>query len=124
MWATPFRLAVPGPGPPLTRPQFNTYRQAFRAFRDCVGRDTTAVACADTWTHEVGEFLPRDADRRQVLTAIEAGVPVEGVCLYPILNHPGWDDTGARVASLIDLDTSALDWAAHVMQELTDDSRA
>lgn len=20
------------------------------------------------------------------------GVPVEGVCLYPILNHPGWDD--------------------------------
>ncbi len=24
--------------------------------------------------------------------AIAAGVPLEGVCLYPILNHPGWDD--------------------------------
>ena len=24
--------------------------------------------------------------------AIEAGVPVEGMCLYPILNHPGWND--------------------------------
>ncbi|MGI4732823.1 MAG: glycosyltransferase family 4 protein [Janthinobacterium lividum] len=24
--------------------------------------------------------------------AIAAGVPVEGVCLYPVLDHPGWDD--------------------------------
>lgn len=24
--------------------------------------------------------------------AIEAGVPVQGMCLYPILNHPGWTD--------------------------------
>jgi hypothetical protein len=24
--------------------------------------------------------------------AIEAGVPVHGMCLYPILNHPGWND--------------------------------
>ena len=29
---------------------------------------------------------------REVFTAIAAGVPVEGICLYPILNHPGWDD--------------------------------
>ncbi len=24
--------------------------------------------------------------------AAEYGVPVEGICLYPIVNHPGWDD--------------------------------
>jgi len=24
--------------------------------------------------------------------AIRAGTPVEGICLYPILNHPGWSD--------------------------------
>jgi hypothetical protein len=24
--------------------------------------------------------------------AISKGIPVNGVCLYPILNHPGWDD--------------------------------
>ncbi len=24
--------------------------------------------------------------------AMQAGVPVQGMCLYPILNHPGWDD--------------------------------
>jgi beta-glucosidase/6-phospho-beta-glucosidase/beta-galactosidase len=28
----------------------------------------------------------------EVFAAIAEGVPVEGVCLYPILNHPGWED--------------------------------
>ncbi len=28
----------------------------------------------------------------EVRAAIAMGVPVEGVCLYPILDHPGWDD--------------------------------
>jgi hypothetical protein len=28
----------------------------------------------------------------EVRQATRLGVPMEGVCLYPILNHPGWDD--------------------------------
>jgi hypothetical protein len=24
--------------------------------------------------------------------AVSMGVPIAGICLYPILNHPGWDD--------------------------------
>lgn len=28
----------------------------------------------------------------EVETAISLGVPIHGLCLYPILNHPGWDD--------------------------------
>jgi len=28
----------------------------------------------------------------EVRAAIEGGVPVHGICLYPILNHPGWED--------------------------------
>jgi hypothetical protein len=35
------------------------------------------------WLRWVGE---------QVGTAVDAGVPVEAICLYPILNHPGWVD--------------------------------
>jgi hypothetical protein len=27
-----------------------------------------------------------------VRKAIELGIPVHGICLYPILNHPGWED--------------------------------
>jgi hypothetical protein len=29
---------------------------------------------------------------REVRAALSAGVPIEGVCLYPIVNHPGWED--------------------------------
>ncbi|MCB4820571.1 glycoside hydrolase family 1 protein [Roseicella aerolata] len=28
----------------------------------------------------------------EVIGAIQAGTPVEGICLYPVLSHPGWDD--------------------------------
>lgn len=28
----------------------------------------------------------------EVRAALRAGVPVEGICLYPIVNHPGWDN--------------------------------
>jgi hypothetical protein len=101
---------------------------------------------------------------REVFVALAAGVPVEGVCLYPIANHPGWDDDrhchnglfdypdadGVRavfeplaaevarqlanastlrtqrtaLADMTDLETTALDWAAHVMDERTEESRS
>ena len=32
---------------------------------------------------------------QEVTAAMKAGVPVEGICLYPILNHAGWDDDRA-----------------------------
>lgn len=28
----------------------------------------------------------------ETLDAIRAGIPVEGVCLYPVLDYPGWDN--------------------------------
>jgi beta-glucosidase/6-phospho-beta-glucosidase/beta-galactosidase len=28
----------------------------------------------------------------EIAAALRDGVPVEGICLYPIVNHPGWDD--------------------------------
>jgi len=28
----------------------------------------------------------------EVIDAIDQGIPIEGICLYPITNHPGWDD--------------------------------
>ncbi|PPD15778.1 MAG: beta-glucosidase [Methylobacterium sp.] len=28
----------------------------------------------------------------EVGKAIEEGIPVRGICLYPVLNHPGWED--------------------------------
>lgn len=98
----------------------------------------------------------------EVFAAIGSGVPVHAMCLYPILNHPGWDDDRHCHNGLFDyanddgkreayeplaqeltrqreilhgiqtgakpfeerLDTSALDWAAHIMEERTDESRS
>ena len=98
----------------------------------------------------------------EVFAAIANGVPVHGACLYPIVNHPGWEDerhcynglfdyaddrghrevfeplalelarqqqfadailAGKPFADRRESDVSALDWAAHVMEKRTDDSR-
>lgn len=48
----------------------------------------------------ISETGTEDADRApwfryvadECWAARQAGVPIEGLCLYPILNHPGWDD--------------------------------
>ncbi|WP_235514393.1 acyl-CoA dehydrogenase family protein [Deinococcus sp. Leaf326] len=47
---------------------------------------------AETGTEDDGRaaWFARVAD--EALAARAAGVPVEGVCLYPVVNHPGWDD--------------------------------
>jgi hypothetical protein len=28
----------------------------------------------------------------EIAAALKKGIPIEGLCLYPILNHPGWED--------------------------------
>jgi glyoxylase-like metal-dependent hydrolase (beta-lactamase superfamily II) len=64
VWATQFRLAVPGHGPPMSRAEFDTYRRAFGSFRTCVASDSAPGACATSWTKELGALLPADSDRR------------------------------------------------------------
>jgi hypothetical protein len=65
VWATPFRLAVPGHGEPMSRDDFDTYRRAFAGFRTCVGGDGAPAVCAATWTRDVERLLSSDADRRE-----------------------------------------------------------
>ncbi len=48
----------------------------------------------------VSETGTEDEDRvpwfryvcEETAAAMEQGVPIEGICLYPIVNHPGWDN--------------------------------
>ncbi len=65
VWATPFTMAVPGHGPPMSRAEFDRYRRAFGGFRACVGSDRAAAACAGDWIRDVGPGLATDDDRRQ-----------------------------------------------------------
>ena len=67
-----------------------------RPFRHLLA-DTYARYGRPIFVAETGiEGAARPAWLRMILAeveeAIELGVPVEGVCLYPVLDHPGWDD--------------------------------
>jgi glyoxylase-like metal-dependent hydrolase (beta-lactamase superfamily II) len=65
VWATPFRLAVPGHGEPMSRDAFDTYRRAFAAFRACVASDSAPGGCASGWARDAGPLLATEADRKQ-----------------------------------------------------------
>ncbi|WP_288482082.1 acyl-CoA dehydrogenase family protein [uncultured Deinococcus sp.] len=47
---------------------------------------------AETGTEDAGRAPWFARVAAEALAARGAGVPVEGVCLYPVVNHPGWDD--------------------------------
>jgi glyoxylase-like metal-dependent hydrolase (beta-lactamase superfamily II) len=65
VWATPFRVAVPGHGAPISRDQFARYRQAFAAFRACAAGDGAPATCADAWTRDVEPLLTDARSRTQ-----------------------------------------------------------
>ncbi|MBP0437068.1 glycosyltransferase family 4 protein [Tianweitania sediminis] len=68
------------------------YRPLHRLLMEIHGRYGRPVMLAETGI----EFERRPAWLRYVAAELELartkGVPVEGLCLYPILNHFGWDD--------------------------------
>jgi glyoxylase-like metal-dependent hydrolase (beta-lactamase superfamily II) len=65
VWATAFRVVVPGHGAPMTREQFDTYRGAFKRFRACVGTDSPPATCAAAWTNDVTSLLDGVAAQRE-----------------------------------------------------------
>lgn len=42
----------------------------------------------------------------QALESMRLGVPLEGLCLYPIVNHPGWDDDRPCANGLLSADAA------------------
>ena len=68
VWATPFATAIPGHGPPMSRREFDTYRQAFGKFVACVRSDAAPPECASTWTDGIAPLLGDDAARRKAAT--------------------------------------------------------
>lgn len=68
VWATPFTTAVPGHGRPMTREQFDTYRQAFSRFVSCVRTETSApAACAAGWSDAITPLVGGGDDRRKAI---------------------------------------------------------
>jgi glyoxylase-like metal-dependent hydrolase (beta-lactamase superfamily II) len=69
VWSTPFETAIPGHGRPMTRPQFDAYRQAFGPFVACARSDAPAAQCSAGWVTGVASLIGDDPDRRKAIAA-------------------------------------------------------
>jgi glyoxylase-like metal-dependent hydrolase (beta-lactamase superfamily II) len=69
VWATPFESAVPGHGRPMTRGQFDVYRQSFGAFVSCVRSEAPSAQCSDGWVKGMSSLIGDDPDRRSAIAA-------------------------------------------------------
>lgn len=69
VWATPFETAIPGHGRPMSRAQFDSYRQAFGAFMSCVKSTSAPAECGKTWTDGISALIGDDPDRRSAVAA-------------------------------------------------------
>ena len=83
-WRHPSRRKIP-----RGHKEYRPFSEILREFYDRYNRP---ILIAETgiedeerpsWFHYVCD---------QVLIAMSAGVPILGICLYPICNHPGWAD--------------------------------
>ena len=83
-WFYPSGRKIPR-GHPLYRPFRSILREIYERYRRPMFVAETGIEddARPDWLRYIG---------REVRAAIKGGTPVEGVCLYPINNHPGWDD--------------------------------
>lgn len=86
----------PDPQPEWGREPLSSFHPRWRPFRDMleevhqrygrrifVAETSIEGAARSAWLRYVCE---------EVRAAMQMGVPVEGVCLYPVISHLGWDD--------------------------------
>ena len=69
VWATPFETAIPGHGRPMTRAQFETYRQSFGAFISCVRSESPSAQCSEGWVKGMSSIIGDDPDRRKAIAS-------------------------------------------------------
>jgi glyoxylase-like metal-dependent hydrolase (beta-lactamase superfamily II) len=62
---TPFELAIPGHGDPMTRAQFQLYQAAFDAFLVCAGSARPQGECASDWADSILTLLADDPAEQQ-----------------------------------------------------------
>jgi glyoxylase-like metal-dependent hydrolase (beta-lactamase superfamily II) len=63
-----FQLLVPGHGPPMTRDDLKTYRDAFHNLLSCSASDSSKERCIEGWTKDAGDLIAKqDADLSRLL---------------------------------------------------------
>jgi beta-glucosidase/6-phospho-beta-glucosidase/beta-galactosidase len=70
-------------------PDYKPFRELLA---DVYARYKTPLYIAETGTEDEERVAWLRCVCEEVAAAIDAEIPVEGICLYPIVNHPGWVD--------------------------------
>jgi beta-glucosidase/6-phospho-beta-glucosidase/beta-galactosidase len=78
-----------GPTLPLDDPRHRSFRAILRETWERYGRP---LVVAETGAQDDARSGWLRGLAEEVRQARREGVPVQGICLYPILDYPGWDD--------------------------------
>jgi beta-glucosidase/6-phospho-beta-glucosidase/beta-galactosidase len=82
----------PGGHGTMIDPSHPRYRPVWEMLREVYERYRRPMFIAETGIEDDArsEWLRYIAGETRL--AMQAGVPIQGICLYPIVNHPGWED--------------------------------
>jgi beta-glucosidase/6-phospho-beta-glucosidase/beta-galactosidase len=73
-------------------PSHPQYRPVWRMLQEVAERFQRPLFVAETGIEDDARPAWLRYIGHEARMAIREGVPVHGLCLYPIVNHPGWDD--------------------------------
>lgn len=82
----------PGGHGTMIEPSHPRYKPVWQMLREVYERYGRPLFIAETGIEDEARAAWLRYVGYEVRRAVREGVPVHGVCLYPILNHPGWED--------------------------------
>jgi beta-glucosidase/6-phospho-beta-glucosidase/beta-galactosidase len=88
-WILAQEPEMPGEMIEISDPRYRPFRDILREVYE---RYRRPIFIAETGTENEERQAWLGYVCEEVRAAMREGVPVQGICWYPILNHPGWDD--------------------------------
>lgn len=82
----------PGGHGTMIEPSHPRYRPVWQMLQEVYERYRRPMFIAETGIEDDARPAWLRYMGHEVRCAIRAGVPVHGICLYPVANHPGWED--------------------------------
>jgi len=79
-------------GQGFIRPDHPGYKPFRELLSDVWARYKTPIYVSETGTEDEERVPWVRYVCQEVAAAMEMGVPIEGICIYPVVNHPGWVD--------------------------------
>jgi hypothetical protein len=82
----------PGGHGTMIEPSHPRYRPVWQMLREVHERYGRPLFIAETGIEDEARPAWLRYVGHEVRRALREGVPVHGICLYPVVNHPGWED--------------------------------